>query len=89
MRKEVRHIPAFASLAERLDCGAPEAFGVVRDDAWAKSSAEIYRRYVALFEQGVFRCARTDNEGQPRIYFAGGIELVPFGARCSTSAATR
>jgi len=39
---EVRHIPAYASLAGRLDCGRPEVIGVKRDDAWAKPRGEMY-----------------------------------------------
>jgi hypothetical protein len=72
-------LPAFASLAARLDCGSPGAFGVVRDDAWAESSAEIYRRYLALFEQSVLRCARRDEDGRPRVRFAGAITLADEG----------
>ena len=48
---------------------------MVCDDRRAKSVEEIYGRCAVLFDQGVFRCTRTDSEGHSRIYFAGGIRM--------------
>lgn len=75
VRRELKPLPVFAPLFEIVDRGAPEAFGVARRDAAAEAATAIYQRYLALFAEGVFRCARPDETGRPRIYFAGGIQL--------------
>jgi hypothetical protein len=64
--------PEYASDFEVMDKSVPEAFGVQRNEEWNVKGKAIYERYLQLFDQGVFRCARNEGE-TARIYFSGGI----------------
>jgi hypothetical protein len=73
-RREMVKLPQYSSVFEVVDKGVPEAFGVQRSEEWNVKGKAIYERYLQLFDQGVFRCARTEGESA-RIYFSGGIVL--------------
>lgn len=79
-RREVSKLPAFAKAFETVDKGVPEAFGVHRSEEWTTKNRAVYERYLALFEQGVFRCARRVGDASTgskamRIYFSGGMDF--------------
>jgi hypothetical protein len=77
-RRALKELPAYAKAFEVVDRGVPEAFGVQRSDEWTAKNKAVYQRYLALFHQGVFRCARSvesENLGEAavRIYFSGAV----------------
>ena len=77
-RRSLKDNPAYAPVFEVVDHGMPEAFGVQRSDEWDLANRAVYDRYLSLFEQGVFRCARPVGEGSDhsaRIFFSGGVVL--------------
>ena len=79
-RRQLKDLPAYAKAFEIVDKGSPEAFGVPRSDEWTEKNKAVYERYLALFHQGVFRCARPAegehaNAASMRIYFSGGVQL--------------
>lgn len=61
-RREMSKHPEYASVFEVMDKGVPEAFGVQRNEEWNKKGKAIYERYLQLFDQGVFHCARSEGE---------------------------
>lgn len=77
-RRSLKDNPAYAPVFSVIDNGLPETFGVQRSDDWEVKNEAVYRRYLGLFQQGVFRCARPAGEGienRARIFFSGGVVL--------------
>ena len=79
-RRTLKDVPAYAAVFRLVNQGHPENFGVQRSDEWMTADRDVYARYLRLFNDGVFRCARNlsaDSEARPstRIYFSGGVVL--------------
>ena len=77
-RRQLKDVPAHAAVFQVVDQGSPEAFGVRCSDEWITANRDVYARYLRLFHDGVFRCARAvrpepGERPSTRIYFSGGL----------------